>query len=64
MSLLALGVGVAAGTAALFFLGGVQLVALWILGQYLGGVAEEVRRRPLYVIQEAVNVQSSPAKDA
>ena len=63
-SLLALGLGVAVGTAALFFLGGVQLVALWILGQYLTGIAEEVKRRPLYVIQEAVNVQSSPARDA
>ncbi len=63
-SLVGLVWGVSAGTAALFFLGGVQLLALWILGQYLAGIAEEVRRRPLYVIQEAVNVQSSPARDA
>jgi len=63
-SLFALGLGVAVGTAALFFLGGVQLIGLWILGQYLSSVAEEVRRRPIYVVQETVNVQSSPAKDA
>ena len=48
--------GVSAGTAALFCLGGVQLVGLWVLGQHLAGIAEEVRRRPLYVVQESLNV--------
>jgi dolichol-phosphate mannosyltransferase len=55
-------VGVVAGrvpalAAGYFFLGGVQLLALWVVGQYLGGVAEEVRRRPLYLLRETVNVQ-------
>ena len=56
--------GASAPTLALFFLGGVQLLGLWVLGQYLVAIAEEVRRRPLYLIQEKVNLQSSPAKDA
>ena len=60
--LLALG-RVSGATGALFFLGGVQLLGLWVLGQYLVAVAEEVRQRPLYLIQEAMNLQSSPAKD-
>jgi dolichol-phosphate mannosyltransferase len=47
--------------AALFFLGAVQLVALWVLGQYVAAIAEEVRSRPLYLIAEAINFQSSPA---
>ena len=51
-------------TNALFFLGGVQLVGLWVLGQYLAAIAEEVRRRPLYFVQDALNLQSSPAKEA
>jgi cation transport ATPase len=64
-SLVALAIGTASGaTGALFFLGGVQLIGLWVLGQYLGAVAEEVRHRPLYLIQDAMNLQSSPAKDA
>ena len=55
--------GVSAGTAALFFLGGIQLVGLWILGQYLAGIADEVRRRPLYLVEEYLNVSRSfPAK--
>jgi dolichol-phosphate mannosyltransferase len=64
-ALIALAIGAASGgTGALFFLGGVQLLGLWVLGQYLGAVAEEVRQRPLYLIQDAMNLQSSPAKDA
>jgi dolichol-phosphate mannosyltransferase len=47
--------------AALFFLGAVQLVALWVIGQYIAAIAEEVRSRPLYLVAEAINFQSSPA---
>jgi glycosyltransferase involved in cell wall biosynthesis len=49
--------GLPALPAAYFFLGGVQLLALWVLGQYLGGVAEEVRGRPLYLLRETLNLQ-------
>ena len=30
----------------------------------LASVAEETRRRPLYFVEETLNVQSSPARDA
>jgi dolichol-phosphate mannosyltransferase len=64
-ALVALALNAASGaTGALFFLGGVQLLGLWVLGQYLGAVADEVRQRPLYLIQDAMNLQSRPAKDA
>jgi dolichol-phosphate mannosyltransferase len=33
------------------FLGGIQLLFLGILGEYLGRTSEEVKRRPLYVLQ-------------
>jgi dolichol-phosphate mannosyltransferase len=48
---------------AVLFMGGVQLVSLGILGEYLGRIYTEVKRRPLYVVQERLGFPASSAKE-
>lgn len=43
--------------ATVLCMGGVQLVGLWLMGQYLGRTYEEVKQRPLYVVADAVGVR-------
>jgi polyisoprenyl-phosphate glycosyltransferase len=42
-------------TILVLFMGGVQLTAIGVLGEYIGRIYDEVRRRPLYIIEHAVN---------
>jgi len=41
---------------SIYFLGGLGFVALGVSGLYIGRIFEETKRRPLYVIKDAINV--------
>ena len=46
-------IGQATTLIAVLFLGGVQLISLGILGEYIGRLYDEAKDRPLYIVREA-----------
>jgi hypothetical protein len=41
----------------ILFIGGVQLAGIGVLGEYVARVYDEVRGRPLYAVEKAVNIE-------
>lgn len=48
--------GITTVVLAVLLLGGLQLMALGVVGEYVGRIYEEVKKRPLYVVGDRVNL--------
>ncbi|CDN41494.1 Uncharacterized glycosyltransferase YkoT [Paenibacillus sp. P22] len=46
---------------SLWFIGGVQLLSVGLIGEYIGKIYREVKRRPLYIVEREVEPAVRPA---
>jgi len=54
--------GFATTVIAILFLGGVQLVCIGIIGEYMGRIYDEVKGRPLWTIREILDAEQRSEK--
>jgi glycosyltransferase involved in cell wall biosynthesis len=46
--------GYASIIVAVFFVGGIQMLVLGIIGEYIGRTYQEVQKRPLYILKDTI----------
>jgi glycosyltransferase involved in cell wall biosynthesis len=52
--------GVTTTVIAVLLLGGIQLIAIGVIGEYVGRIYDEVKQRPLYFVRQRRNVAVMP----
>jgi hypothetical protein len=55
--------GVPTVIIAVFFFGGIQLLFLGVLGEYVNAIFNQVRRRPLVFERERINFSSAGTEE-
>jgi len=56
--------GWASTVVIILFLGGVQLLTIGIIGEYISRIYDEVKQRPLYVVRDVDNLEGAAAAAA
>ena len=54
--------GYATLAVAIFFLGGLQLLSIGVLGEYIARIFAETKRRPLFIIEETNGLDPAPLR--
>ena len=56
--------GYASLIVSVMFFSGVQLISLGVIGEYIGRIFAEVKRRPLYIVGDQVGFDGTSAGDS
>ena len=46
--------GLTSIVVSVLFIGGIQLIAIGIIGEYIGRIYEEMKQRPIFIVKELI----------